>query len=374
MIRPAGEKRDSEEAWRRDLRERVTKREELRRLIRLSPEEWDGAGPEDEFPFAITRHLLGLMDPADPCCPIRRQFIPSARERNTFPCALPVFGDEEKGKIFPWLFHRYPGRAMLFAGRDCAAYCRFCAWRRWGENRPSGVGGSRLRLSLDYLRRHPEINEVILSGGDPFLLGDEELDSLLSSLRALPGLGIIRAETRIPTTLPRRATPGLVSLLRRHQPLWVVIHVNHPREVGPEFASACRLLADAGVPLAAQTVLLKGINDDPATLERLFALLLTLRLRPYVLFHCRPAPGLNHFQTTIQAGLKIMEHLRRHASGLSVPAYVVDIPGGGGKIPLGPNYILNLDRMKVLVRTPHNSLFELPQPMSDWDAPSPIAT
>ena len=374
MIRPAKEQRAPSEDWRRELAERITDREELGRRLRLAPEEWEGAAPDDEFPFAVTGHLLSLIDPADPACPVRRQFIPSARERNAFPCALPAYGEEEKGKIFPWLFHRYPSRARLFAGPDCAAYCRFCSWRRWGEERGGGVRGARLRLALDYLRRHPEIAEVILSGGDPFLLDDAALDALLSALRSLPRIAVIRAETRIPTVLPRRATEGLAALLRRHQPVWVVVHVNHPREVGAEFAAAIGRLADAGVPLVAQTVLLKGVNDDPRVLKALFDRLLALRLRPYVLYHCRPAPGLSHFQTTVQAGLKIMESLRRASSGLSVPAYVVDAPGGGGKVPLGPNYILNLDRAKVLVRTPHNALYELPQPPSDWDAPSPIAT
>lgn len=247
---------------------------------------------------------------------------------------------EEELSPVPNLVHKYPDRVLFLVSSQCAMYCRFCTRKR-------KVGTARMRITpesltagCNYLRHHPEVKEVLLSGGDPLLLADEEIGAILDSLRAIPSLEIIRIGTRIPSVLPMRITERLVAILKAHHPLYINTHFNHPIEITPEAAAACTRLADAGIPLGCQTVLLKGVNDSPAVLKQLFRMLLRIRVKPYYLFQADLTRGTDHFRTTTECGIAIMRSLYGHLSGMAVPTYALDAPGGKGKIPLTPRYIL----------------------------------
>jgi len=287
----------------------------------------------EKYPMRISPHYLGLIhEPGDP---IWLQCVADPRELTEDGlCPDPLH--EEALSPVPRLIHRYPDRAVLLAASRCAVYCRFCMrkrtvgcpdgeWERYGLNDAFG-----------YLAEHPEIRDVILSGGDPLLLNDDELEDILRAVRRIPHVEIVRIGTRIPVTLPERVTPRLCRMLKRYHPLYVNAHFNHPLEVTPESAEACARLADAGIQLGNQTVLLRGVNDDPETMKRLMQKLLAIRVRPYYLHHMDLVRGTGHFRTDVRQGLAIMEGLRGHTSGLATPYYVIDAPGGKGKVPLLP--------------------------------------
>ncbi|NQU11186.1 KamA family radical SAM protein [bacterium] len=349
--------------WRWQLRHRITSLPALEALLKLTPEERAGvelAG--HKLALAVTPYFFNLIDRQDPNCPIRRQVIPRAEEMTTAPWELIDPCGEDDHSPVPGLVHRYPDRVLFLVTDRCAAYCRYCTRSRV----VSGVGDQHLetdfRAALNYLREHREVRDVLLSGGDPLLFSDERLDHLLSELRAIKHLEFLRIGTRIPVFLPQRITPELCAMLRKHQPLWMSIHTNHPREATTEVREACGRLADAGIPLGNQTVLLRGVNDDAAVMTELMQALLLMRVRPYYIYQCDLIKGTHHLRTSVRRGLEIMEALRGHTTGYAVPQYVIDAPGGGGKVPVMPDYVLAHDRQRILIRNYEGRVFEYPEP------------
>jgi lysine 2,3-aminomutase len=340
--------------WRWQLRHSIRTAAELARALRLSDAELAGAQAAERagFPIAITPYYLSLCDPADLTCPIRLQVVPTERESQMVPGDLRDPLGEQAHEVAPELVQHYPDRALLLVSDRCAVYCRFCT-----RSRLVGSGGGprsleRLAPALDYLRVHPEITDVIVSGGDPLTMATKRLVSIVAALREIPSVETIRLATRVPVTLPQRITDRLVSELRPYHPLWVMTHFNHPKELTAAARRACHRLVDGGFPVNNQTVLLRGINDDAATLSRLFRGLVRTRVRPYYLLQADPTRGTGHLRTCVQAGIDIMEQLQGCLTGIALPKFIIDAPGGFGKVPVGPNYIVEKGRGFTRVRTP----------------------
>jgi lysine 2,3-aminomutase len=313
------------ENWEKSLERCVTSPEELSGLFHVA------AAPLAEtvrrYPMRITPYYLGLISaPGDA---IWRQCVPDAAELDDFSQVDDPL-DEERLSPVPGLIHRYPDRVVWIVSSACAVYCRFCMRKR-GVGCP-GMQPAQPDEALAYIASQPQIRDVILSGGDPLLLSDERIDALLSALRRIPHVEIIRIGTRVPVTLPERITPRLVRMLKRHHPVFVNTHFNHPDEITPQSSKACALLADAGIPLGNQSVLLKGVNDDPQVMRRLMQRLLAIRVRPYYIHQMDLVKGTAHFRTPVGQGVAVLEALRGHTSGMAVPHYVIDLPGGKGKV------------------------------------------
>jgi lysine 2,3-aminomutase len=273
----------------------------------------------------------------------------------------------------PGIVHRYPDRVLFLVAEACSAYCRYCTRsRRVGRRENSGDIDIRWKEGIAYIASHSEIRDVLLSGGDPLTLKDEQLEWLLSNLRQIPHLDMIRIGTKVPAVLPMRITPALVKMFRRYHPLWISIHMTHPDELTPETAKACERLADAGIPLGSQTVLLAGINDDLGTMKNLFHGLLKIRVKPYYLYQCDPIPGSSHFRTPVARGIEIIKGLRGFTSGYAVPTYVIDAPGGGGKVPLLPEYVVGREDGDLLLRNYEGRLFRYPDHGGDTPAAFPV--
>ena len=314
--------------------------EQLGKFIRLSEEELQSAEKKKKLPIRITPYYASLIDQDNPLQPIRRTMVPVVQELMVTPeeSADPL-GEENQSPV-PQLVHRYPDRVLFLTTGVCAAYCRYCTRSHMVSSKDKiHARISQWDTALNYIRMHPEIRDVLLSGGDPLTLSDNRLEYLLSQLRAIPHVEIIRIGTKVPVVLPQRITPSLVGMLKNYHPLFMSIHFTHPEEITPEVAFACNTLADAGIPLGSQTVLLKGINDQVEIMKNLYHLLLKLRIKPYYLYQCDPIPGSAHFRTPVEKGLEIIRGLRGHTSGYAIPHLVIDSPGGGGKIPILPNYI-----------------------------------
>jgi lysine 2,3-aminomutase len=282
------------------------------------------------------------MDPDDPTCPIRRQAVPVEEEYKLSPNDMIDPLGEDSHMPVPGLVHRYPDRVLFLVVEVCAMYCRFCTRSRVvgttaGYSRPANIDAA-----IDYIRAHRKIRDVLISGGDPLTLSDDRLDDVLTKLKTIPHVEFVRIGTRNPVTLPYRVTESLCSVLKKHKPVWMSLHFNHPKEVTEPVKRACGMLADSGVPLGSQTVLMRGINDRAAIMKKLFHELLKIRVRPYYIYQCDPVKGTSHFRTPVGAGLAIIEKLRGHTTGYAVPTFVVDGPGGGGKIPLMPNYVVSV--------------------------------
>ena len=328
--------------YRWQMANRIQTVEQLREVIHLTPSEEEAVTRrEGRFIMAIPPYWAALMDPEDPTCPIRKQAVPVAAEYDPSPNDRIDPLAEDAHMPVPGLVHRYPDRVLLLAVEVCAMYCRFCTRSRVVGTAAGYSRSANLEAALDYIRRNPSIRDVLVSGGDPLTLSDKRLDQLLGKLQEIPHVEFIRIGTRNPVTLPYRVTPSLCAVLRKRKPIWMSLHFNHPKEITPEVQEACGRLADAGVPLGSQTVLMRNINDDPQVLRRLMHELLKIRVRPYYLYQCDPVKGTAHFRTPIKQGLRIIEELRGHTSGYAVPTYVVDAPGGGGKIPLMPDYVVS---------------------------------
>ena len=325
----------------------------LARALDLTPEEREGAerAEREGLPLAITPYYLSLCDRRDPTCPVRRQCVPRAAE------ASEVAGDmvdplgEVEHEVAPHLVRRYPDRVLLLATDRCAVYCRFCT-----RSRIVGDGGGptpldRLEPAFAWIAQHPEIRDVIVSGGDPLAMATDRLERLLARVRAIPSVETIRLATRVPVTLPMRITPELVRALRRHHPIWVMTHFNHPRELTRESIAACTRLADAGFPVMNQSVLLRGVNDDAEVLERLFRGLVRARVRPYYLLQADPVRGTGHLRTPLAKGIAIMEALQGRLSGIALPKLICDTPAGRGKVPLTPDYVVSRGPGTTTLRT-----------------------
>ncbi len=303
------------------------------------------AAAEKQFPVRINAYYQSLIREAGD--PLARQVVPDARELADTDGMTDPLGEDEDMPV-PHLVHRYPDRVLFLVTYQCAVYCRFCTRKRTVGQLPTPTEAENLR-AVEYIRSHPEVRDVIVSGGDPFTLSDERLGRILGWLRAIPHVEILRVDTRVPCVLPQRVTDALCAELARHHPVFVNTHFNHPREVTPEAKAACERLVNHGIPVGNQTVLLRGINDDPAVMKELMQKLLAIRVKPYYLYQCDPVTGTEHFRTDVARGLEIIAALRGHTSGMAVPTYVIDAPGGGGKVPLLPNGVVSMNRDEVVV-------------------------
>lgn len=350
--------------WKWQMRHRVVTLAELSRLIPLTKDEEAGIRREaNRLPMAIPPHFLSLIDPDNPECPLRRQVIPRIEEH--FACSRDMEDPcgEEKDSPVPRVVHRYPDRVLLIATEACVSYCRYCTRKRIVGTTQHSISADELARACDYIAGNRKIRDVLVSGGDPLVFCDDRLEGILKALRAIKHVEVIRIGTRAPVFLPQRITPELVAMLRKYHPLYMSIHFSHPRELSPATVRACEMLADAGIPLGSQTVILKGVNDNPPTVKRLMHELMRARVRPYYLYQCDLAVGTEHFRTPISTGINIIEKLRGHTSGYAVPTFVVDAPGGGGKIPLGPSYFISIVEGRVVLRNYEGKIFEYPEPM-----------
>jgi lysine 2,3-aminomutase len=326
--------------WIWQLRNRITTLAQLEQLMTLSPDEKEGClFAAHKLSLAISPYFFNLIDTKNPECPIRKQVIPNIKESYVAPGESSDPVGEEGTMPVPGIVHRYPDRVLFLVTDRCASYCRYCTRSRLVSNAQSYDFHPELEQGLKYIESHPEIRDVLISGGDPLLLSDSKIDSLLGRLRAIPHVEFIRMGSRIPVFLPQRITPELAEIFRKHGPIWMSIHVNHPKEVTQELAAACERLSLAGVPLGNQSVLLNGINDSVEVMKSLVHRLLMIRVRPYYLYACDLIEGSTHFRAPIQKGIEIIRGLRGHTTGYSIPQLVVDGPGGGGKIPINPEYV-----------------------------------
>jgi len=349
--------------WRWQLRHRVTRAEQLKLILNLSPEEIEAIeASKGRMATAITPYFAKLMDRNDSNCPIRRQAIPTMAEFHFSPADLLDPCAEDENSPVHGLVHRYPDRALLLVTDKCAVYCRYCTRRRMVGSSEKCITEEDLDEAIAYIQATKKVRDVLISGGDPLLLEDDHLERIIAKVRKAPHVEIVRIGTRVPVTLPQRITPTLASILKKYHPLWISVHFSHPKEVTKEVRRACAILAEAGIPLGSQTVLLRGINDRPVVMKRLMHELLKIRVRPYYIYQCDLAMGTEHFRTPIAVGINIIEKLRGHTTGYAVPSFVIDAPGGGGKIPIGPTYLISQDKGKVVLRNYQGKVFEYQEP------------
>jgi len=313
------------------------------------------------FRMAVTPYFLSLIDPEDPDDPIRKQCIVSANELISAPCEARDHLNEGGHSVTPHIVHRYPDRVLMLVTMQCGMYCRHCTRKRIVGERDLTPTVEELDREMDYIRAHKEIRDVLISGGDPLTLPTGTLEQILRLLRGIEHVDVIRIGTRIPGVLPMRIDDELVSMLKRYHPLWINVQFNHPRELTPESEEACRKLADAGIPLGNQSVLLKGINDDAETMKALVLRLVHNRVRPYYLYQCDLAEGTGHFRTSVEKGVEILHALQGRISGFAVPKYVIDAPGGGGKVPISYNYIKEDDGKQLVFENYEGDLYRYPK-------------
>jgi len=359
--------RDVEErdwdSWQWQLKHRITTVQQLQLLMpTLTPEEYAGAMlANSKLALAITPYFFSLIDPVDESCPIRLQVIPRIQETHTAPWELSDPCGEDADSPVPGLVHRYPDRVLFLVTDRCAAYCRYCTRSRLVSNASGYDFHPEFEQQIAYIRNHPEVRDVLLSGGDPLLLGDGKLEVLLAQLRAIPHVEFLRIGTRIPVFLPQRITAELCAMLRRFHPLFLSIHSNHPRELTTEVRDALGRLADAGIPLGNQSVLLRGVNDNGEVMKAHVQKLLSCRVRPYYLYQCDLISGSAHLRASVREGIRLMSALRGHTTGYAVPQYVIDAPGGGGKVPVNPDYVLSHNNDRVVIRNFEGRVFEYPE-------------
>ena len=349
--------------WRWQLKHRITSLRLLETMIELTPEERAALEPgRDMLPVAVTPYYASLLDAHDSTQPLRRCVIPTVHEHHALPFEEGDPLDEEHDSPVPGLVHRYPDRVLFLVTDFCSTYCRYCTRSRRVGRDEGALGPTRWEAGLRYIENTPQIRDVLISGGDPLTMADHALEYLLQRLRAIPHVEILRIGTKVPMVLPQRITTGLAQMLKRYHPLFVSIHSAHAEEFTPESALACSRLADAGVPLGGQTVLLKGINDSVAALTALFQGQLRNRIRPYYLYQCDQVRGTSHFRTSISTGLEMTRGLRGHTSGYAVPHYVVDLPGGGGKTPLCPEYLQGRNGDALIFKNFAGEVFQVHDP------------
>ena len=337
--------------WKWQVKNRVETLEDLKKYIPLTKEEEEGVRKTlQTLRMAITPYYLSLIDPNNPDCPIRKQAIPTGKETHQSAADLldPLHEDEDSP--VPGLTHRYPDRVLLLITDMCSMYCRHCTRRRFAGQKDGDTSSDNIQKAIDYIARTPQVRDVLLSGGDALMVSDEKLESIIQRLRAIPHVEIIRIGSRTPVVCPQRITDNLVNMLKKYHPIWLNTHFNHPHEITPESAAACAKLADAGIPLGNQSVLLRGVNDCVNTMKKLVHELVKIRVRPYYIYQCDLSMGLEHFRTPVSKGIEIIEGLRGHTSGYAVPTFVVDAPGGGGKTPVMPNYVISQAPGKVVLR------------------------
>ena len=337
--------------WRWQVKNRIETLDELKRYINLTSEEENGVKESlKTLRMAITPYYLSLIDPDNPYCPVRKQSIPTMAETHKAEADLldPLHEDEDSP--VPGLTHRYPDRVLFLITDMCSMYCRHCTRRRFAGQKDAESPQDNIQLAIDYIAKTPQIRDVLLSGGDGLLVSDKMLESIIQRLRAISHVEIIRIGTRVPVVCPQRITDDLVNMLKKYHPVWVNTHFNHSNEITPEAIESCNKLSNAGIPLGNQSVLLRGINDCVHVMKQLVHDLVKIRVRPYYIYQCDLSMGIEHFRTPVAKGIEIIESLRGHTSGYAVPTFVVDAPGGGGKIPVMPNYLISQGTKKVVLR------------------------
>ena len=337
--------------WHWQVRNRIETLEQLKKLVKLTPEEEEGVRESlKTIRMAITPYYLSLINPDDPNDPVRMQSIPTANELIVSPeDQLDPLSEDEDSPV-PGLTHRYPDRVLFLITDMCSVYCRHCTRRRFAGQKDASSPRERIDKAIEYIERTPEVRDVLLSGGDALMVPDSTLEYIFQRLRAIPHVEIIRIGSRTPVVMPQRITQELVDMIKKYHPVWLNTHFNHPNEVTPESKAACERMANAGIPLGNQSVLLRGINDCPHIMMHLVHELVKMRVRPYYIYVCDLSRGIGHFRTPVSKGIEIMENLRGHTSGFAVPTFVVDAPGGGGKIPVMPNYVVSQGPNHVVLR------------------------
>ena len=336
--------------WKWQLSNRVNELAEIEQILELTDEEREGLSAPDKFRVDVTPYFISLIDPKNPDDPIRRQIIPLGRELTAFTGMMEDSLAEDRHSPVPGLVHRYPDRVLMLITTQCASYCRYCTRSRIVGDPTQNFNRREHEAQLDYIRRTPQIRDVLISGGDGLTLAPKLLESAIRGLREIPHVEIIRIGSRVPVFLPQRIDEELGEMLAKYHPLWMNIHVNHPNEITPELARACDTLSRAGIPLGNQSVLLAGVNDCVHIQRELVQRLVEIRTRPYYIYQCDLVEGAGHFRTPVGKGLEIIEGLRGHTSGYAVPQFIVDAPGGGGKIPVMPNYLVSYSDHKVILR------------------------
>ena len=348
--------------WKWQLRNRFKDSNDLEKIIKISPEEAIALkNSVGQLPIGITPYYASLIDPIDSDHPVRRMVVPVYNER------IITEGEEldplSEGNMIPvpGIVHRYKDRVLFLVTGFCSTYCRYCTRSRIvGDTGGIDVGKDTWLRAIEYIESNPVIRDVLISGGDPLTLDDDKIEWLLSRLKKIPHLEIIRIGTKVNAVLPQRITSGLLKVLKRYKPVWMSLHFSHPLELTKETIKACEKLSDSGIPLGSQTVLLKGVNDQPETLKKLFHGLLAARVRPYYLYQCDPILGSSHFRTSVESGVNVIRSLRGHTTGYAVPMFVIDAPGGGGKIPVSSDNILGYDKGKLLLRNFEGKIYEYP--------------
>lgn len=360
--------------WKWQLKNRITKIEQLESYLELSADERAGClFAKDKLALSITPYFFNLIDPNDPNDPVRRQVVPRGGELKISPEELLDPVGEEGTSPVDGIVHRYPDRVLFLVTDRCASYCRYCTRSRLVSNAQDYNFHPEYDSGLEYIRQHPEIRDVLLSGGDPLLLSDKKLDHLLGELRKIPHVEFIRIGSRIPVFLPQRITPELCAIFKKHGPIWLSIHVNHPNECTHALRDACEQLTFAGTPIGNQSVLLKHVNDDAEVMKSLIHRLLMMRVRPYYLYQCDLITGSAHLRADPRKGIEIMRALRGHTTGYAIPQFVIDAPGGGGKIPINPEYIKEITEGAIIMRNFQGQEYSYPLANSATALPDPHA-
>jgi lysine 2,3-aminomutase len=357
--------------WKWQVKNRIETFGELMKYIKLTQSEEIGIQKSlQTMRMAITPYYLSLIDLDDPNCPIRKQAIPSVNELHFTSADLLDPLHEDADAPVPGLTHRYPDRVLFLITDMCAMYCRHCTRRRFAGQTDAESPSERIQKGIDYIARTPQVRDVLLSGGDALLVSDKMLESIIQRLRAIPHVEIIRIGSRVPVVAPQRITDDLVNMLKKYHTIWLNTHFNHPRELTPEAIEACNRISNAGIPIGNQSVLLRGVNDNLEIMKELVLKLVKNRVRPYYIYQCDLSMGLEHFRTPVSKGIEIIEGLRGHVSGYAVPTYVVDAPGGGGKIPVAPTYLISQSPDKVVLRNYEGVITTYTQPTDyedEWE-------
>lgn len=359
--------------WKWQIKNRITTVEELRKVINISDQEASVIEKSlNKLRMAITPYYASLMDPEDPTCPVRMQAVPTVKETHIADVDILDPLHEDVDSPVPGFTHRYPDRGLLLVTDQCSMYCRHCTRRRHAGETDKAYSKDQIAKCIEYVRNTPTVRDVLLSGGDPLTINEDLLEWTIAELSSIPHLDFVRIGTRTPVVCPQRITEKLCSMLKKYHPVWLNTHFNHPKEITPESTRACNMLADAGVPLGNQSVLLKGVNDCAMLFRELNQQLLKIRVRPYYIYQCDLSEGIEHFRTSIGKGIEIIEYLRGHTSGLAVPYFIVDAPGGGGKIPVMPNYIVSRGDRRVILRNYEGVLTTYTEPDDNQSRPEEL--
>ena len=349
--------------WRWQLKNRISDVEHLSEVIDLTDQEKEEIDQAlGKLRMAITPYYASLINNDDPDCPIKKQAVPVSEELNLGKADMEDPLHEDVDSPVPGLTHRYPDRVLLLVTDQCSMYCRHCTRRRFAGSTDESLPLGKIEKAIDYISETPRVRDVLISGGDALLISNEKLEKIIKKLREIDHVEIIRIGSRTPVVMPQRITPELVNMLKKYHPIYLNTHFNHPDEITPETERAAQLLADAGIPVGNQSVLLKGINDNPKIMRELVHGLLKMRIKPYYIYQCDLSQGIEHFRTRVDRGISIIESLRQHTTGMGVPTYVIDAPGGGGKIPVNPQYLISRSPGKVVLRNFEGKVFAYTEP------------